>query len=155
MGGEASRKVKGRMNANMFQSAKRSGLSVNRIREARLGGGGTPGSGDKRGRSQLRVLACQDRREAEGGRPGVAEGTPPRGPRARSLADVFRVQLLPAGLALKTAQMPVFVQSHQGLAVSDFSAAAPATWEKDESAGSWLWAEGSGGLHRWAPRRPP
>lgn len=58
-----------------------------------------------------------------------------RAPEPRhSLADVLRVQLLPTSLALKTAQMPVLVQGHQGLAVLDFCAAAPATWKKNGTA---------------------
>lgn len=66
---------------------------------------------------------------------GTRKEPPPRGALARSLADVLGVQLLPTGLALKTAQMPVLVQSHQGLAVFDFCATAPTTWKKDEKAG--------------------
>lgn len=107
-------------------------LSVNHIREARLVGEGT-WLGDKHARSH-RLLAYQ--RDEKGRRlPRTQDtgGVPPVAPSPHSLADVFCVQLFPAGLALKTAQMPVFVQSHQGLAVSDFCAAAPATWKKDEN----------------------
>lgn len=37
-----------------------------------------------------------------------------------SLADVFRIEEFPTSLALEAAQVPVLVQSHQGLAVLDF-----------------------------------
>lgn len=47
-----------------------------------------------------------------------------------SLADVLCIELLPARLTLKTAQMPVFVQSHQGLTVFYFCTAASTTWKK-------------------------
>ena len=60
---------------------------------------------------------------------------PPPGDRAaspaHSLADILRVQLFPASLALEAAQMPVFVQGHEGLAVFDLHPAALATWKKE------------------------
>lgn len=107
-------------------------FSLNHIREARLVGEST-WLGDKHARSH-RLLAYQRDEKARGlPRTQDTGGAPPVAPSPHSLADVFRVQLFPAGLALKTAQMPVFVQSHQGLAVFDFCAAAPTTWKKDEN----------------------
>lgn len=76
-----------------------------------------------------------DGRDEQGGRQGT-DGGRPRGsvpmPRC-SLADVLGAQLLAAGLAPKAAQVPVLVQSHQGLAALDFCAAAPTTWEEEEN----------------------
>ena len=63
---------------------------------------------------------------------------------AHSLADVLRVQLFAAGPALETAQVPVFVQGHQGLAVLDLGSAAPATWKKERSTDVILLARGAG-----------
>lgn len=63
---------------------------------------------------------------------------------AHSLADVLRVQLFAAGPALETAQVPVFVQGHQGLAVLDLGSAAPATWKKERSTDVILPARGAG-----------
>lgn len=62
---------------------------------------------------------------------------------AHSLADVLRVQLFAAGLALETAQVPVFVQGHQGLAILDLGSAAPTTW-KERSTDVILPGEGRG-----------
>lgn len=78
---------------------------------------------------------------------------------AHSLADVLRVQLFAAGLALETAQVPVFVQGHQGLAVLDLGSAAPAAWKKERSTDVILPGEGrgagEGGPQRWDFRQEP
>lgn len=72
--------------------------------------------------------------EGPGGRQRGCTETVGCGP--HSPADVLRSQLLPARLALKTAQMPVFVQSQQGLAMFDFCAAARTTWKTQKCATS-------------------
>lgn len=46
------------------------------------------------------------------------------------LADVFASEDLPAGLALEAAQMPLLVQSQQGLPVLNVPSAASAVWKK-------------------------
>lgn len=93
------------------------------------------------------AAGSRERRSAEGGRvERTQEDHRALEPR-HSLADVLRVQLLPTSLALKTAQMPVLVQGHQGLAVLDFCAAAPATWKNSRRR-----CCGPGGVHHWVNR---
>lgn len=66
--------------------------------------------------------------------------------------------MFPACLALETAQMPVFLQGHQGLAVFDLHSAALATWKKERSTAVILVGVGERrrvvALHRWDFRHP-
>ena len=89
--------------------------------------------------------------------PAPPPGDRPASP-AHSLADILRVQLFPARLALETAQMPVFLQGHQGLAVFDLHSAALATWKTEWSTAVILVGVGERrrvtALHRWDFRHP-
>lgn len=57
-------------------------------------------------------------------------------PAAHSLADVLGAQLLPAGLALEAAQVPVLFQCHQRLPVLDFQATASTACREEQNADS-------------------
>ena len=121
-------------------------------REARLVEGAGRGLWDRQAKSCRPSGACvadlgqglrgRERRVDTGGAPPPSK--PQVGRPTHSLADVLRVQLFAAGPALETAQVPVFVQGHQGLAVLDLGSAAPATWKKERSTDVILPAKGAG-----------